>query len=349
MPSLLRKSKYLICFYVVIALFSTLSFSVFLSMFELSEPLHDGLSQESISVRIGLSEFDAQTSLTVGELLTALKATSGTEFLLYKNNGIMDGPSARSFYLYNHDFPLEIDILQERNEHIRSVMMDKMLLPNARYESGNYYFLYRGYEYQVIGTFQQAAVIGGADFFTEIDVETSILGVYAIDGLSTHDISEAVRTLQMRDSNLIAEFIPLERTLTARMIIVLQASFFVIVAMILALIFIGLGTLTHTVSWLELRQNEINVRYLVGATTQNIQRWLLKEYFLIISGSFAIGCLLAFLIWQTDIFYQIMPNFHLLGIGFAFMLCLILGLLTEGISVQLNGRKRGVLRKEKAQ
>lgn len=345
MVSLLMKSKYLIFFNVIIALFSTLSFSVFLSMYERAGRLHDGLSQDSMLIRINSLQFDSDEALTVNDFLNILKETS-SEFLLYRDNGVMDGPSARSFYLYNRELPLEIAFLQTENNHVRSVIMDEMLLPNARYEASNHYFFYRGYEYKVIGTFQHAEVIGGADFFTEIDVETSILGIYAIDGLTDEHISEVVRALQTLNSDLVVEFMPLERTFTERMLIVLQVSFFVIISMLLALFFIGLGTLTHTVVWLELRKNEINARYLVGATTKHIQRWLLKEYFFIISGSFVLGCVLAFLIWKIGVFRYIMPYFHLLGVGLAFILCLILGLLTEGISVQLNGRRKGVLRKE---
>ncbi|MCL1989706.1 MAG: hypothetical protein FWG67_02335 [Defluviitaleaceae bacterium] len=342
MTSLLGKSRYLICFYMMIAIFSTLSFSVFLSMYERAGILHDGISQDSILVR-----FDSSNeSLIVNDFLNVLKESEPDNFLIYRDS--FDA-NIRSFYLWNHEFPLEMNWLEDETDiETGIVLIDKVLFANARYEDGRYYLWYRGYDYQVIGTFQLDVISGGTPLFFPMDLESPLFGIYVVDGLSIEAISSSVQQLQELDSNLTVQLIPLERTFADRMLIVVQASFFVVISLVLALIFIGLGTMTHTVAWMELRQNEIDVRYLVGATTKRIQRWLLKEYVFIISGSFIFGCFISFLIWQTGLFHIIMPDFHLLGIGFAFMLCLVLGVLTEGISTQLNGRKRGVLRKEKA-
>lgn len=345
MTSLLRKSRYLICFYVMIALFSTLSFSVILSMYERAGRLHDGISQDGILVRLDSLYSDSDVTLTVNDFINALKDINNTDFLLYQNIG----HEAQAFYLWDREFPLVVEWLQEENiGKMDLVIIDELLLPNARYEAGRHYLWYYGHDYQVIGTFQRDEIMGGTLFFFPIDEEAPLLGTYVIDGLSIEVISVSVQQLQGIDSNLTVEFMPLERTFSDRMLIVVQVSFFVVVALVLALILIGFGTMTHTITWLELRRNEINVRYLVGATTRHIQRWLLKEYLFIISCSFVLGSAVAFLIWQTGLFHIIMPDFHLLGIGISFVLCLILGLLTEGISTQLNGRKRSVLRKEKA-
>jgi len=344
MTSLLRKSRYLISFYVMIALFSTLSFSVILSMYERAGRLHDGISQDGILVRLGSSYSDSDMTLTVDDFINVLKDINNTDFLLYRN----ENHEAQAFYLWNRELPFMVEWLQVENiEKMNSVIIDELLLPNARYEAGHHYIWYHGHDYQIIGTFQRDEIMGGSLFFFPIDLENPLLGQYVIDGLSIEDISISVQQLQDVNSNLTVEFMSLEQTFFDRMLIVIQVSFFVFVALLLAIIFIGFGVMTHTIAWLELRRNEIDVRYLVGATTKHIQEWLLKEYVFIISCSFILGSIIAFLIWKIGLFDIIMPEFHLLGIGISFVLSLILGLLTKGISTQLNDRNKSVLRKGK--
>jgi len=340
---LLKKSIYLISYFIVISIFGCLSFSALASSFNQTENLSNGLNQDSLGLVV-YSPYN-ETDILIEDLLTTLETSEDTSYLVYKDDGTNYG---KKVYLHNKEFPLISDLEKETFKGLDCAVIDNLLISNIIQENNKEYFLYNGKKYEVLGKFKGEMKNLNPDslFFVSLNTQESLLGNYSIDGLSVNIISSTLEELKKIDSNLEFELYSLYPTLPDRILLTIQDQLLIIILMVIVLILISINTIDNTLLWYDSRKEEIYARYLVGATNKNLHFWLIAEYLYIITGSFICGTIIAYLAWRTKILVYIVPSFNVIGIIFTFILCFLIGMATVFIIITNKGRNKSIVKKE---
>ena len=157
--------------------------------------------------------------------------------------------------------------------------------------SGRTYFLYKNKKYEVVGNYKRKEknVNQDSSFFATMDQEADSTGTYYIDGLSYQEVSNALEKLKQKDNTLDFAMFPLQKNFRERVSLVVQDQAVMVILLIVTFFLIAINTISTTIAWLDSRNDESYARFLVGATFNNVQWWLLKEYWLILAGSFEEG------------------------------------------------------------
>jgi hypothetical protein len=264
---------------------------------------------------------------------------------MYKDVGLNYG---KEFHLQNKAFPLSIKTdAKNMNTNQAVIILDQSLLHNTIIKNNKTYFLYKNEPYEVVGTYKgkQKNINQDSSFFAAMDQEADSTGTYYIDGFSYQTVSTALERLKQDDQTLEFAINPLQKSFKDRVTLVVNDQMVIVILLIVTFFLIAMNTIGTTIAWLDTRKDESYARFLVGATLNNIQWWLLKEYWLILAGSFALGLAISFWIIQSGIFRYILTGLNIYGVGFALIFCFVLGTLTEIISTSWKQRKKGVIRK----
>lgn len=325
------------------ATFTCLSFSALSESYDNTGILQNGLSEDSLIVSI--SAENGESTATTGSFLEVLGASEAQSFLVYKDIGSHYGIE---FFLKNKTFPLPIQT-DEKNLSTNQpiIILDQSLLHNTVIRNGKAYFLYKNEQYEVMGNYQRKEknVNQDSSFFATMDQEADSTGTYYIDGLSYQEVSNAFKKLKQKDQTLDFAMFPLQINFQDRISLVVQDQAVIVILLVVTFFLIAINTISTTIAWLDARRDESYARFLVGATFNNVQWWLLKEYWLILAGSFAFGLIISYGIIKSGIFRYVVTNLNIYGVGLALLFCFVLGTLTEIISTFWKQRKKGVIRK----
>ncbi|MBM7717628.1 ABC-type antimicrobial peptide transport system permease subunit [Bacillus thermophilus] len=342
--TLLKKSFYIIAYYMVVATFSCLAFSSLINSYERTAILPDGLSANSLRVTIQSAEEEIEKR-TAGNLIEELESKSNRPFLLFKE---VDMAYGKYFYLHQHDLPVStVDWDQVPKEQPVAVL-DKAMIHNVTEKNGKKYFRYNSRDYEVMDLFTPKEVMTELErsFFISLDPTINITGVYDIDGLSLNTVRQALISLQKDIPSLHFEVNPLHPSMKERIDYVIEDQMVIVVMLLVTMIFIGMSTIGTTTAWIDSRRDEIYARYLVGARFKDIQWWLLKDYLFVLIGSFAAGAVIAFLLIAVNAFDKVVNAFDERGLMVAFVFCLFIGILTLVTATWLSQLKKGIIRKE---
>ncbi|UTR16780.1 hypothetical protein MM221_09820 [Salipaludibacillus sp. LMS25] len=343
--TLLKKSLYIIAYYSLVATFSCLAFSSIIESYEKTAILPDGLSADSLRLEIHSDEQDEGKLATTAQLIDQLRAQSGQSFLLYKE---VDKRFGKSFFLHEHELPISTVDWQKLSAEKPVALLDLSIKHHAIEREGKKYFSYKNKDYEVMDLFipRESVIDFNRSFLISLDQTANILGVYDIDGLSASTVSQALTALQEDIPSLMFDLHPLQPTFKERLTHVVQDQLIIIIMLSVTIIFIGMSTIGTTMAWIDSRRDEIYARYLVGARFRDVQWWLLKEYLLVLGGSFAIGAICAFLLISSDMFNKVVTLFDGRGLITALIFCLIIGTLTLLLATWLGQFKTGITRKE---
>lgn len=339
---LIKRSIYIIIYYVTVAAFSCLSFSSLVVSFEKTGSLPDGLSSESLQITIQSSDEASISNVTTGSFIKTIKEMTNTPFVMHKDTGT---PNGKEFYVYKKKLPLVNYKPISNNTAI--IYLDTSLKNNSISMDGKNYFIYKNTTYEVVGTYkrQRKNINQNSAFFASMDVNAGITGSYYIDGISSEDMFRVMEKLRNDDTSIEVGVVPMRQTLKERMTLVVKDQTVVIILLVITFFLIGISTIGTTMGWINSRKDEIYARYLVGGTFKNIQWWLLKDYWMILLVSFTIGLFISYIIIKINIFNYVVNEIDIYGILFAFIFCFILGTLTELISSLWDYRKKETIRK----
>lgn len=341
MTTLVKKSIYIIIYYIAVAAFSCLAFSALLNSYKATGILQDGLGDESLQVSIVSPS--GESSMTTGQFVDELLAMNPSPFLLYKDNGSNYGVE---YSIHNRELPFSVKTIS-RDEESPVMILDEALLHNTATQNGDKIFLYKSKPYHVIATFdkQEKNINQDSSFYASLDKQADVTGTYYIDGLEAEEITKTLDTLVSGNTELNYQMLPLKKTVKERVALVIQDQALVVILLAATLFLIAINTIGTTLAWIHSRNDEIYARYLVGATFKNLQWWLLKDYWLIVAGSFAAGLAVSFIIVQSGVFNYVVNDLNIIGIAIALVFCLILGTMTEIISTLWDYRKKETIRK----
>ncbi|MED3646644.1 FtsX-like permease family protein [Halalkalibacterium halodurans] len=341
--TLLKKSLYIIAYYIVVATFSCLAFSSLIDSYEQTATLPDGLSPDSLRITIYLEEADKEL-LTTDQFIEQLMSQGDQPFLLYKD---VDMAYGKFFYLQQRDLPVsKVDWMQAYEDQPVAVL-DHAMKHNIIEKGEKKYFRYNNQDYEVIDLFTPKNHVMELErsFFISLDPTTNIAGVYNIDGLSPNTVNQALMSLQEEVPALLFEINPLQPTMKERIEYVLEDQFIVIIILIVTISFIGMSTIGITSAWIDSRRDEIFARYLVGARFKDIQWWLLREYLIVLTGSFTIGAICALLLVSVNAFDKVVTVFDGRGLMTSLAFCLTIGTSTLIIASWFSQIKKGIIRK----
>ncbi|KOY14202.1 ABC transporter permease [Paenibacillus xylanivorans] len=332
--TLIKRSIYIIIYYIAVGTFTTLSFSALLTSYANTQTLQNGLTQESIYFSI---QAEHAPSVKVNQLLDELKKQSSS-FLLYKDEG---NSYAKSIYLHNYIFPM----MTSSERQITSippgnVILDKSLLNNTVIHENDLFFLYNGKYYKVKDSFIWINKYINIDskFFVALEQDQISSGQYSVDGINLTKLEVALNELNQKTS-ISYSIIPATQSYTERIRLALQDQAFIVIVFAVSLLLMLLSIFGTTVSWIQSRRDELRTRHLVGATASDLRKWLLKEYWPLLLFSFTIGCVLAWVIAKMEIFNAIIKEVSVWGSLLSFLFCLIIGTLTAIISIYRYGYK----------
>lgn len=338
---LLKKSLYIIIYYLTVATFSCLAFSSLVVSFEETNQLQDGLSIESLQVYIQEFDESPDSNFKTVELIESMKENSEDSFIVYKDTGT---PHGKEFYVHNSDLPL----VKERVENTpNTVYLDQSFENNSIEKDNNRFFIYKSTPYKVVGTYEQQrkSLNQNSAFLAAMDLHANGTGRYYIDGVKLSDMYKVIEQLEDRQIFVDATIVPMKKTIKERLTLVAKDQTIVLILLIVTFILIGMNTIGVTINWIHARNDEIYVRYLVGGTARKINWWLLKEYWLIVIVSFAVGFILALMIVKVGIFEYVVSKIDSYGIALAFVFCFIIGTLTKIISLMWVYRGENKFRK----
>lgn len=320
-----------------------MSFSALSESYQNTGVLQNGLSENSLAVYI--NALNGKPTATTGSLIHKLGENENNSFVLYKDIGLNYG---KEFFLYNKEFPFSIKTYAKNiKTNLPIIILEQSLLHNTVTKNNKIYFLYRNEPYEVVGNYKrkQKNINQDSSFFVAMDLKVDAVGTYYIDGLSYQTVSTALERLKQEDQTLDFAIQPLQKNFQERVSLVIQDQAVIVILLIVTFFLIAINTVGTTIAWLDARRDESYARFLVGATFKNIHWWLLKEYWFILVGSFALGLTVSSGIIQFGIFRYVVTNLNNYGVGLAFLFCFVLGTLTEIISTFWEQRKKRIIRK----
>ncbi|MGE7093782.1 FtsX-like permease family protein [Lysinibacillus sp. NPDC048646] len=339
-----NRSIYIIIYLVAVSTFTCLAFSSILTSYENTKNLQNGLSENSIQVSIQSNM--GETNLTNNDMLDKLVNASDS-FLLYKELGTYYG---KEIYLHNTIFPFETaSNRKDINFFIDSIIIDQALLNNTITKNDTQYFLFKGKYYEVIDSFIKVKkdINQDSSFFTALNIQDSLIGNYVIDGIPKQTLenilNEFVATF---NGDLTYSIDSLSLNFKDRISLVFKDQILIIFILLLTILLIVMNTIGTIIAWIDSRKDEIKTRYLVGASSFQIQFWLLKEYWLILISSFLIGTIAAIIVFNFGFLNYLIKEVNIYGIFISLCFCFFIGTLTAIISITYHYTKKSSIRKD---
>jgi len=336
-----KRSLYLIIYYVVVTAFTCLSFSAFFASYTSTKVLQDGLTSESLKFSImdeQALENNSSAELTNQTLIQQIESNSNS-FLLYKGK---ETSSVRNVYLNQFSLPLPMkngQKVQKMPEH--SIILDHDLLHSTFDQNGESYFSYRGQDYKVIGSFdkENKYIYRNSSLFVSFPLEESAIGEYTVEGVSRETLGTILNKITAEDPSLSYSIRPMISGFKDRMILALRDQTFVAIVFGISIFLIVLSTLGTTLAWLQSKRDEIQARSLVGANQNDIRLWLIKEYLIVLAISFLIGNILAQWVVKSGSFYEIIPETTVTGSFFSLLFFFLIGTCTVLFSTWISSKK----------
>ncbi|GGN94037.1 ABC transporter permease [Saccharibacillus kuerlensis] len=341
----IKKSLYLIVYYIVVATFTCLAFSSLLTSYANTKVLQNGLSDNSLQFVINTGTAGAVSDLTNEQLIKQLEKNTDS-FLLYKDE---DNFFAKSVYLHNAELPFPMDSGQSLDTfQPNSIVLDRSLMNNTTVRDGKYYFSYQGRSYEVLDSFAwiNKYMYRDSNLFVSLNLEKPAFGSYSIDGISESNL-ESLLSLWTAERPEAFSFsiTPAVSGFMDRFVLTMRDQAFIIMVFGVALLLMMLSTLGTTLSWVQAKKDEIQARHLVGANAGQIRFWLLKEYWIVLLLSFFIGNGLAWLIAKWGVFHELIREVTLFGSLISFLFCLAIGTLTALISTSRYDKRKRIRKK----
>lgn len=337
----LKRSLYLIIYYVVVATFTCLSFSALLTSYASTEVIQNGLTKNALQFNIHTGAAGASSDLKNKHLIERLEQGSDS-FVLYKDQ---DNYYAKSVYLHQAKLPFPLDHGPSPDSlPANQILLDRGLMNNTIVRDGQPYFYYQGQAYPVFDSFVwvNSYMHRNSNILITLDPEKPAYGPYSIDGISETDLNALLGQWMSEQPEAFSYSIePAVAGFMDRFMLALRDQAFIVIVFGIALLLMMLSTLGTTMSWVQSKTDEIQARHLVGANAWQIRFWLLREYAVVLLLSFIIGNVLAWLIAKWGIFHELIREVTLLGSLLALLFCMIIGTLTALISTsRYDKRKR---------
>lgn len=338
----IKRSLYLVIFYIAVALFTCLAFSAFLESYANTAVLQNGLTKDAMRVEILPGKAGAVSDLKNKELIEQFEQKSDW-FVLYKDE---DNPYGKATYLHHAKLPLLKDQADSPEllpkDH---VILDESLLSSTTIRGDERFFLYQSRSYKVLDTFVRAQryIHWDSNVFVSLDPARPAYGFYSIDGISKADLESLLGSWQAQRPEAFSYSVkPVISGVKDRLQIALQDQALVAMGFGVCMLLMMLSTLGTTLSWVQAKKDEIQARHLVGAYAAQIRFWLLREYWMVLLFSFAVGGILAWLVAKWGVFNTMIQEVTPLGSFVSLLFCFVIGTLTALIAtVRYDRKSRG--------
>jgi len=236
--------------------------------------------------------------------------------------------------------------------HTNVVLLSEHLLPNSTEINGTRYYLYQNQLYQVVGVYRKSnnKVNVDSNAYYNLNSENIINnsnfieGSYVVDSgdrteelvNKINDFCGVVVTQSANDYGLVAN---LQKAIGSQIASVL--SILLIVAMV------AMNSISIASSWINNRRQEIYIRRMSGASSAHINRLLIRDYLLIMTGSFVVAFGLAMVISNLNMSIFIGYDFSIVTLLIAYLFSFIVAfitLITMLISYSRQANIAGMLR-----
>lgn len=347
---LIKRSLYLIIFYIAVALFTCLSFSSLITSYADTKVIQNGLTKNAVQLVIAPDSSGAVSSLTNEQFIERLKEKSKT-FVLFKDE---DNLYAKSTYLHHVKFPLLADSDRSQSPELfpeNHVILDDSLMTSTTVRNDKRLFLYQGRSYEVLDSFVwvNKYMYRDSNIFLSLDLERPAYGTFLIDGISESNLDHLLSKWHSeRPEDFVYTVRPSVSGFLDRLILSLRDQAFIVMVFGICMLLMMISTLGTTLSWVQAKKDEIQARHLVGASSVQLRFWLLRQYSCILLFSFILGNILAWLIAKWGIFDSLIRDVTLFGSFVSLLFCFVIGILTALISTarydkRMRTRKKGVL------
>ncbi|OWA35337.1 hypothetical protein B9G55_11845 [Saccharibacillus sp. O16] len=338
----IKRSLYLMIFYIAVALFTCLAFSAFLESYTNTAVLQDGLTKDAMRVEILPGHSGADSDLKNEEFIRQLEQKANS-FVLYKDE---DNPYGETLYLHHRKLPMLADQADSPERLPKDhAILDENLLSSTTIRGDKRFFLYQSHSYEVLDTFvrQDKSIHWDHNVFVSLDPARPAYGFYSIDGIPKSDLESLLGSWQAQRPEAFTYSVkPVISGIKDRLQIALQDQALVAMGFGVCMLLMMLSTLGTTLSWVQAKKDEIQARHLVGAYAAQIRFWLLRQYWMVLLLSFVIGSLLAWLIAKWGIFDTLIREVTLFGSFVSLLFCFVIGTLTALIAtVRYDRKSRG--------
>lgn len=314
-----QKSFYLFIYYIVFTVFVCLVFSSLATSFENSGKLEDGLTEQSFQLTVSQEQ---SPSVTVKEWLDTVRKKDDS-FLVMKRDASY---VSKEIFLQNYPFRLASD---EKIGGLpnQSAFVDESYKQNFNEGSGKPSLRAFGKVYTVYATFNNPndSLRMNSTIYYTMNQKAKFEGDFLIDGIEKKKLQEVVHTFQMQHEGVDLELTSNQLSLMERITFVFKEQMILLIVLMLTLILILINTIATIITWIESRKEEIHIRYMVGGSYQRIQWGLLKDYWFIIFSSFIIGTIIAYAIYQIQLFDTLIHTFRFDAVLYTFIFCFVLG------------------------
>jgi ABC-type antimicrobial peptide transport system permease subunit len=335
---LVSKSLSVLIVTTVTAVLISYFIASFVSAFTMVEQPRDLLSPEHYLFSVGEDREKIDiANLTLNDLLTTL-TNDEQDFVLHKTSPMN---SITGIYCYKQNFSPNLvagrsftndDFVKRSNTALLSAAfydeLEKEGEASVLFFENNYY--------EVIGVYEpsdneinfDSRAYYNLASSNILDGDNNVAGLYALDAdrntRKLVDKADELLNISILDTPVNDGFVEnVKRTVSAQSITT--------ISLLLVLAMLILNSINFASNWVDERKRDIFVRKITGATSGRIALGLLRDYVLIISLSFAIGVLIAFLLAQIEIDILINSRFSLLPIVITYILVLVFSLPALGV------------------
>ncbi|SFS03642.1 ABC transporter permease [Anaeromicropila populeti] len=328
---LLEKSIYIIIINAFISILVVLFFASLVYTYKMIQIPPDGLSTKYVSFNIRTN--DTNNKIKINELLDTIDELSAPFYLMKVNEKQISG----IYYTNNKEISLDLisgrnmnekDFLEEKNV----ILISDELVGQCIEAEGKQYYIYDNKSFEVIGVYKKRKNKINKDSVAYYNLKSGAMllseemeGNYYFDCENWKEILYKNKELQnIIEINKYDEKEPF-LTILNRTISVQNTSFS---ALILVLLMVLLNLINVNIYWVDGRKKEIAVRRVVGATSFEIIKMLLFNYIGLISFSYLIGLLVAYILSHVNMLIFSGFSFSFSTIFISYFLSILLGLIT---------------------
>ena len=338
---LVTNSIQIFIMFITTAVMVVLCLSNFIEAYSMVDQPADQMSNSYVEFSILTNQVDYETNNninTLKELINFINNDSKS-YLFFKENDLTNG---KAVYFRNMDFSPKLIDGRSFNEtdfknHTNTILISKDVLDQTFEKNGKTYYIVENNAYEVIGVYEKSSnkINVDSDYYlnmlsaNNLQVhENMIAGLYQLDAANQTD--QIVKNLSMvlpieiNDKSKSNSFLDkMQKTLSTQAISVFP--------ILLVALMVLLNTISITSNWIGRRKKEIAIRWLCGATKEDIKRLLFFEYIIITTLCFLIGFILAYIISRVNMWIFIGFDFSLTTILIAYFITLTIGIASSFI------------------
>lgn len=357
MKAFLYKAKLLIIIYSTSAFLLTLASAAFIKQYYLSQKILPCLSDSYIVGATTSYDIEEERSIKNSDVLSYLNSIEDN-YIYIRNLSNSRGRAV--VFSENSGFSLPIisgRLFQKEDftNHSNTIIISEELEEDCVKKASKLYYIYNNKYFEVIGIYQ--GVLG--EDIEEADYYINLQAEYMHDGYAYGEYLIDVGDKSQYECNKMEEYIEginsdvemqhasgLGRDSMTLSDVVSNASGMILIIFISALLVL-MNSISVSSQWILARKKDIAVRKLLGASDENIRRWVIKQYIGLICGSFILGLLLASIIIKNSRKIVAVPTIYLLFGEYldlrvtiiAFLILLIEGLAVLFITLNFYSKK----------